>query len=88
MFLLMNLIRKNVGKGISLDGAGVSTEDMLKETVEEIDQSKTVDDEEEKYTSHTKDEEDESTKVNDLPPTWKSSKGHPIDNILGDISKE
>ena len=52
---------KNVGKGISLDGASVSTEDILKETVEEIGQSKTIDDEEEKYTSHTKDEEEEPT---------------------------
>ena len=78
---------KHVGKGISLDGAGVSTENILKETVEENVQSKTIDDKEEKDTSPSKDEEEEQMEANDLPLAWKSSKDHPIDNILGDISK-
>ena len=78
---------KNVGKGISFDGTGVSSEDILKEAVKEIDQSKTVDSEKEEDTSHVKDEEEKPAEVDDLPPAWKSSKDHPIDNILGDISK-
>src|ERR1051325_9795024 len=45
---------KNVGKGISFDGAGVSSEGILKEAVLEIDQSKSVDKEEEEDTSHDK----------------------------------
>jgi hypothetical protein len=78
---------KSVGKGISFVDAGVSTEDILKEAVKEIDQSKTVDNEEEEDTSHVKEKEEGPAEVNDLPPAWKSSKDHPIDNILGDISK-
>ena len=49
---------KNVGKGISFDGAGVSSEDVLKEVVLEIDRYESVDKEEEEDTSHDKDEEE------------------------------
>lgn len=43
--------------------------------------------EKEEDISHVKDEEESPTEVNDLPSAWKSSKYHPIDNIIGDITK-
>ena len=78
---------KNVEKGISFDGVGVYSVDILKEVVLEIDQSKSVDYEKEEDTSHDKDEEEGTIEVESLPPVWKSSKDNPVDNILGDISK-
>jgi hypothetical protein len=56
-----------LGKGISFDDAGVSTEDILKEAVEETDQSKTAAHEKEEDTSHEEIEEEKTAEVNDLP---------------------
>ncbi|KAI5391904.1 hypothetical protein KIW84_076634 [Lathyrus oleraceus] len=78
---------KNVEKGTSFDDTGISLEDILKDAVEGNDQPKTVDTEKEEDISHVKDEEESPTEVNDLPSAWKSSRDHPIDNILGDITK-
>lgn len=78
---------RNVKKGISLHDIGVSSKDILNDTEKEIDQPKAVklDDEEDGNIEKEKDES--STKVNDLPLGWRSSKYHPMDNILGDITK-
>src|ERR1051325_3593960 len=71
---------KNVGKGISFDDTGISSEDILKEDALEINQSKPVDKDEYEV-------EEGTAEVESLPPAWKSSKDHPLDNILGDITK-
>ncbi|XP_050908751.1 uncharacterized protein LOC127122457 [Lathyrus oleraceus] len=60
---------------------------ILKDVVEGSDQPKIVDIEKEEDISHVKDEEECPNEVYDLPLAWKSSRDHPIDNILGDTTK-
>jgi hypothetical protein len=78
---------KTVGEGIIIDGAGVPSEDIIKDQEEKHVEPHPEKAEEEPDQISEKKEEDHSINNNDLPLEWKSSKDHPIDNILGDISK-
>lgn len=78
---------RNVRKGISFHDAGVSSEEILKDAEEGIDQPEAVIPEKEDDNNYEKEKEDSPTKVDDLPLTWRNSKDHPIYNILGNITK-
>lgn len=78
---------KFVGEGIIIDGAGVPSEDIIKDQEKKsIEPHLEEVEEEPDHIPETK-EEDHSINKNDIPLEWRSSKDHPIDNILGDISK-
>lgn len=84
---LMNLIREISEKGISFHDAVVSSKDILKDTKKGIDQPEAVKPEEEEDDDPEKEKDDSPTKVDDLPLSWRSSKDHLIDNIIGYITK-
>src|ERR1044072_1977264 len=76
---------KAVRKGSLFDGAGVSSESILKDPKE--NDFKSTNNEEELDQVSEERGEDHSSNKDDLPFEWKTSKDHPINNILGDISK-
>ena len=82
---------KLVGKGILFDGAGVSSESILKDPVDKSDENKDslIPEKIEEKSDQVPEVkvEDQQSDESNLPLEWKSSKDHPIDNILGDISK-
>lgn len=79
---------KNVGKDVFFDDAVISTESILKD---QDDQSyepllaKVV--EESGIVSKEEVKDEKETHEENLPDEWKTVKDHPIENILGDISK-
>ena len=66
------------------DGACVSLESILKDPKKDSESNNN-----EKELDQVSEErgEDHPSNKDDLPLEWKTSKDHPIDNILGDISK-
>jgi hypothetical protein len=76
---------KIVGEGIFIDGSSVPSENIIKDQEENNVELHPKKDEEESDHISEKKEEDHPINNNDLPLEWKSSKDHPIDNILGDI---
>src|SRR4051812_45106247 len=82
---------KVVGKGSVLNGAGVSTESLLNDPDAKLEKNKESllpeNNEEEVDQTPKEKEEDQPSEKSDLPLAWKSSKDHPMENILGDISK-
>lgn len=78
---------RNVKKGIPFHDADVSSEDILKDIEERIDHPKSAEPENEEDDDPVKEKEGIPTKMNNLPFSWKTSKDHSIDNILGDITK-
>ncbi|XP_050918770.1 uncharacterized protein LOC127136225 [Lathyrus oleraceus] len=82
---ILNNGKENLGSII--DGAGVPSEDIIKDQDEKRVEHHPEKAEEEPDHISKKKEEDHSIDNNDLPLEWKSSKDHPIDNILGDILK-
>lgn len=77
---------KNVEKGVSFHDVGVSLQDTLKEPDQGIDQPKTVEHEKEDN-DYEKEKIESPTAVDILPLTWRTSKDHHIENILGYITK-
>lgn len=78
---------RKVRKCISFHDAGVSSEGILKDTEEGIDDPEAVEPEKEEYDKPVKEKEESPTEVDDLPFSWKTFKDHPLDNILGDTTK-
>ena len=76
---------KLVGKGSVYDGACVSSKSILKDPKEKDSESTKIEEELDQVSK--KRGEDHPSNKNDLPLEWKTSKVHPIDNILGVISK-
>ena len=77
----------SVGKDSSFHGLCESIEDILKDIDEGVDQPKSIDIEKDEYDNQEK-KDDESHEENDgLPLEWRTSKDHPIENIIGDIIK-
>ncbi|XP_050902822.1 uncharacterized protein LOC127115287 [Lathyrus oleraceus] len=66
---------------------GVSSQDILKEPDDGIDQAKTMENERVEDDNCEEEKVESPTAVDDIPFTWKQFKDHPIDNILGDITK-
>ena len=78
---------KDVGKGVVFHDVGVSSQDILNGTEQGINQPKAVDNEKKEDDNDEKEKGEIPAAVEDLPFTCKTSKDHPIDNILGDITK-
>lgn len=78
---------RNVRKGIYFHDEGVSSKYILKDTKQGIDRPEVVKPEKEEDENSEKEKEESSTKVNDIPLPWRTYKDHPIDKILGDITK-
>src|SRR3954470_2341235 len=78
---------KYVEKGLSFNGAGPSTEDIVRDKEDENESIMKKDAEKEKDESHDEHKEESISKNEELPKAWTNVKDHPIDNIIGDISK-
>lgn len=78
---------KNIGKGISFNDVAVSSQDILKEPDDGIDQPKVVENERVEDDDCEEEKVESQVVVDDIPLTWRTSKDYPIDNILGDITK-
>src|SRR3954464_15770969 len=78
---------KYVEKGLSFNGAGPSTEDIVRDKEDENESIVKKDAEKEKDESHDEHKEESISKNEELPKAWTNVKDHPIDNIIGDISK-
>src|SRR4051812_6082468 len=78
---------KYVEKGLSFNGAGPSTEDIVKDKEDENENIVKKDAEKEKDESHDENEKESISNNEELPKAWTNVKDHPIDNIIGDISK-
>jgi len=79
---------KNVGKDVFFDDAGISTESILKDQVDMVFEplpDKGVEEPDDVSKEVIKDEI--KTNEENLPDEWKTVKDHPIENILGEISK-
>ena len=79
---------KMVEKGISVNGAGASSERILIDQDEKSNEP--LLEKEKGEMDHGSSKEEEVTQpTNEITPPleWKETKDHPIDNILGDISK-
>ena len=74
---------RSVGNGIVFDGACVSSQSILKDPDVESDENNSP----LECESIKEKDPDINSNKNDLPLEWKSIKDHPIDNILGDITK-
>src|SRR3954464_6322495 len=73
--------------GLSFNGAGPSTEDIVKDKEDENESIVKKDAEKEKDESHDQNEKESISNNEELPKAWTNVKDHPIDNIIGDISK-
>lgn len=78
---------KHVGKGMSFYDIGVSSHDILNEIDKGIDQPQMDENEKVEDDDHEEEKEESPAEVDNLPLSWKTSKGHSIDNILGDITR-
>src|SRR4051812_39401699 len=78
---------KYVEKGLSFNGAGPSTEDIVRDKEDENESIVKKDAEKEKDESHDEHKEESISKNEELPKAWTNVKDHPIDNIIGNISK-
>src|SRR3954470_20313966 len=72
-----------LGKG----SVGPSTEDIVKDKEDENESIVKKDAEKEKDESHDENEKESISNNEELPKAWTNVKDHPIDNIIGDISK-
>src|SRR4051812_3692566 len=75
--------RAILGKG----SVGPSTEDIVKDKEDENESIVKKDAEKEKDESHDENEKESISNNEELPKAWTNVKDHPIDNIIGDISK-
>lgn len=66
---------------------GVFSHDILNEVGEGIDKPKTDENEKVEDDDHKEEKDESPTAVDNLPLTWRTSKGHPVENILGDITR-
>ncbi|XP_050888778.1 uncharacterized protein LOC127093932 [Lathyrus oleraceus] len=73
---------KTVREGSIVDGAGVPSEGIIKDQEENRVDTHPKKAEEEPDLNSEKKEEDHFISNTDLPLEWKSSKDHPIDNII------
>ena len=78
---------KYVGKGMSFQDIGVSSPDILNEADEGIDQPQTDENEKVEDDDHEEENEENPVAVDNFPLSWRTSKDHPIDNILEDITR-
>ncbi|XP_050890376.1 uncharacterized protein LOC127095777 [Lathyrus oleraceus] len=85
--ILVEALKHNLLSISQLCDKGVPSEDILKDTEKEIDQPETVKLEEGEDDNSEKKKDESTTKVDDLPLALRSSKDHPNDNILEDITK-
>ena len=79
---------KMVEKGISVNGTGASLERILNDQDQKSNEA--IIEKEKGEMDHVSSKEEEDTQpTNEINPPleWKETKDHPIDNILGDISK-
>lgn len=78
---------KYVGKGLSFHDIGVYLHDILNEANEGINQPQMDENQKVEDDDHEEEKEESPVGVDNFPLYWRTSKDHPTDNILGDITR-